>query len=322
MSRAYGYGALNNKYNTLLALGLGQGGGGSGGSQTLQQVLTNGSVSNIGIELTDTAILNIQDTTYTSTSLNVPTETYDLSLNTLTIRGDAGSSGQVIVSGGSGGAITWGSGGGGSVGTIAEVLSNGSNANGEVMTNLNELQVNAYVNVNPSITGIGQSVLRYNQLNFYNPDNTNAPNSLMDIDHISIDKPDGVWARLNNYTGQAPTLILNTGTRNLELSPNGFYINGFGTENQVLTRTAIDNEFEWKDAGSGNVGTLGEVMNNGNVASKNLDMDNNTIENAKLNELNLNIDPIPITTSITSDGTVIPIVLNGTTYYIQLFREP
>ena len=77
----------------------------------------------------------------------------------------------------------------------------------------------------------------------------------------------------------------------------------------------------WGAGGGGSVGTLADVMNNGNIASKNLNMDNYTIENANLGQLSINIDPstIPV---IESTGTVIPIVLNGTTYYIQIFTVP
>jgi hypothetical protein len=47
------YGILNQKYNTLLAQVLQGGTGGGGGSETLQQVLTNGNTATLGITLTD-----------------------------------------------------------------------------------------------------------------------------------------------------------------------------------------------------------------------------------------------------------------------------
>ena len=242
----------------------------------------------------------------------------DNSGNRISLDGDYGTSGQVLLSGGENGNLSWGTGGGGGVGTIAEVLTEGSNANGNNMTNINEFQANFYVNVNPSITGIGQSVLRYNQLDFYNPDNSNAPNSTMDIDHISIDKPDGVWARLNNYTGQPPTLILKSATRQLELSPNGFYINGFGTENQVLTRTAVDNEFEWADAAGGNqtlqevcggVGSTAEIVDTV-IVSKSLDLTNSLTLNSGSLVMSVPdpLDPLSQVTALNMDSMSINII--------------
>jgi len=71
MSRAYGFGALNAKYNTLLALTLAQGGGG-GGSQDLQQVLDVGNVA------TNTSIISQSaDTFFTTTITETGISTQD-----------------------------------------------------------------------------------------------------------------------------------------------------------------------------------------------------------------------------------------------------
>jgi len=64
---------------------------------------------------------------------------------------------------------------------------------------------------------------------------------------------------------------------------------------------------------------LNTVLNHGNNAYQNIDMNNNTIENVTLNELLLNIDPTIPSTPIVTSQSIVPITLNGNTYYIQLF---
>jgi len=97
----------------------------------------------------------------------------------------------------------------------------------------------------------------------------------------------------------------------------------YGDIGNVLVSGGSDGNLVWGSGGGSLVGTLAEVLNNGNTAQRNLDMNGYTIENAviQLSELNVATDPITIPL-LESAGTVVPITLNGTTYYLQLFSEP
>jgi hypothetical protein len=125
----------------------------------------------------------------------------------------------------------------------------------------------------------------------------------------------------NGETVSNPTQYV---TISSDASGNRISLDGdYGTAGQILSSGGDNGYIYWGTGGGGSVGTLGDVMTNGNIASKNLDMSGFTIENAviQLTELNVATDPTTLPL-LESAGTVIPITLNGTTYYLQLFNSP
>lgn len=115
------------------------------------------------------------------------------------------------------------------------------------------------------------------------------------------------------------TIVISSDASGNRLALDGDY----GAVGSVLVSGGDNGNLVWGSGGGALVGTLGEVLNNGNIASKNLDMNGYMIENAilELDSLNIATDPVP-SPILTSAGSVIPIILNGATYYIQLFSVP
>ena len=129
-----------------------------------------------------------------------------------------------------------------SVPSLSAVLGVGTDASANNITNVNILQTNSGVNV-------GSSSAPFCAITTTSIDlvmgTTDYPYSHIDKGLISLNTDSNNYARLSNL--DTPRLGLTTPTRNLELTASSFYANGFGTEGQVLTRTAVDNEFEWED---------------------------------------------------------------------------
>lgn len=125
----------------------------------------------------------------------------------------------------------------------------------------------------------------------------------------------------NGETQTSPTqhIVIRSDASGNRISLDGDY----GSIGNVLVSGGDNGNLVWGSGGGALVGTLGEVLNNGNVASKNLDMNGYMIENAvlELDSLNVATDPVP-SPVLNSTGSVLPIVLNGTTYYLQLFSVP
>jgi hypothetical protein len=68
-------------------------------------------------------------------------------------------------------------------------------------------------------------------------------------------------------------------------------------------------------------GTLDEVLQNGNTSySTNINMNNNTIQNVTLNALKLDCS-LNTAIGITYSQLILPIIVNGNTYYIELFNK-
>jgi hypothetical protein len=111
-------------------------------------------------------------------------------------------------------------------------------------------------------------------------------------------------------TAPIPNMLLTSlgGVNRIALSGD------YGASGNVLTSGGDLGTLYWGTGTvPGSVGTLGEVLNNGAVASKNIDMDGYSIDN-------LGITAVPATTSISTN--CLPLLINGTTYYIQLFTSP
>jgi len=93
-----------------------------------------------------------------------------------------------------------------------------------------------------------------------------------------------------------------------------------GTTGQVLISQG-GQENKWLDSNK-LAGTLDEVLQNGHTSySSNIDMSGNKIENVVLDALNLDCS-LNIAFGITSSHLILPITVNGNTYYIELFNKP
>jgi len=92
MSRAYGYGQLNAKLNTIEALSMSNAGGGGGGVGTLAQVLTLGNVANTDIDMDSNDITLVNQITTTGGGFNGLVASQDLSFASNTTLQGAGMS--------------------------------------------------------------------------------------------------------------------------------------------------------------------------------------------------------------------------------------
>lgn len=125
---------------------------------------------------------------------------------------------------------------------LGAVLGVSSDASGSNVTNVGALSVNSAIYAYPG-EGAPNSQFLYNGLDF-RPAAGTYPTTHMDINYLSIETAAENNARLSNF--DQPRLALNTPTRGLELTNSSLYVGGgFGSSGQVLTRTAVDNEFKW-----------------------------------------------------------------------------
>ena len=69
----------------------------------------------------------------------------------------------------------------------------------------------------------------------------------------------------------------------------------------------------------GSVGTLAQVLTNGAIANKSINMNDYAIDN--ISAISISTPPI-ITSELNFTRTSIPIVVDGVTYYIGLFTAP
>jgi len=109
-------------------------------------------------------------------------------------------------------------------------------------------------------------------------------------------------------------MVLSSDAVGNRLSLSGDY----GTANQVLVSGGDMASLAWgTGGGGGGIGTLAEVLNEGAIANQAIDMDGNNLQN--IGELQFSNDPTP-NKNIYSAG-LIPLKMNGTTYYIQVFSD-
>ena len=124
----------------------------------------------------------------------------------------------------------------------------------------------------------------------------------------------------NGETVDNPTQVIELIADN---SGNRLLLDGdAGSPNNVLVSGGADGSLFWGTGGGALVGNLAEVMNNGNTASKDILMSNHNISNAN----NIDAKSISLTTTLntanlTSAVSSIPITINGTVYYLQLFQN-
>jgi hypothetical protein len=92
MSRAYGYGQLNAKLNTIEALALAGSGGGGGGVGTLAQVLNLGNVASQDIDMNSNDVVNVNEISVIGNGFNGLITSQDLSFASDTTLQGAGMS--------------------------------------------------------------------------------------------------------------------------------------------------------------------------------------------------------------------------------------
>jgi hypothetical protein len=124
---------------------------------------------------------------------------------------------------------------------------------------------------------------------------------------------DGETIQGSPDSAPTPNILLTSASGVNRIALSGDY----GSAGNVLTSGGNEGTLYWGTGTvPGSVGTLGEVLNNGvngNVASKNIDMDGYSIDN-------LAITATPASTTISTN--CLPLTINGITYYVQLFTSP
>jgi len=99
-------------------------------------------------------------------------------------------------------------------------------------------------------------------------------------------------------------------------SGNRLLLDGYaGNIGDVLVSGGDNASLVWGAGGGSVVGTLAEVLNNGAVASQSMDMANHSITNISSLSINTTVNTANLTSTLTS----LPITINGTVYYLQLF---
>jgi len=156
----------------------------------------------------------------------------------------------------------------------------------------------------------------------------------------------------NVFTG------LNEFTQDLKIDAGIQLSNGLGNAGEILTSDGAGGTY-WGTGGGGSVGTLADVLTNGNIANTDIDMSGNSLNNVgivnstggvfveNLNGIgglvdnalllqatggvqleikadisgNISIDNLTIDNgNITQTINTLPIKINGELFYIQLFR--
>jgi hypothetical protein len=111
---------------------------------------------------------------------------------------------------------------------------------------------------------------------------------------------------------------LHLGTIYLQTNPATMIGDAGNTGNVLISEGGKENK--WLDPKE-LTGTLDEVLQNGHTSySTNIDMAGNKIENVVLDALNLDCS-LNIAYNITSSKLILPVVIKGQTYYIELFNN-
>jgi hypothetical protein len=115
-----------------------------------------------------------------------------------------------------------------------------------------------------------------------------------------------------------------------DVSGNRIAIDGnYGLPTHILTSGGTDSSIYWGVGGGGQVGTLADVLTNGNTANKNIDMNSYSINNISslsidslsIGNLSISTPPLPLS-SLTITGLGFPITIDGTLYYLPLYINP
>ena len=270
----------------------GTGGGGSVG--TLAEVLTNGAVANMDIDLNDYVITNcasINSASGASVSMLAETCSLECSSNGditilceggLDINGDYGNAGDVLTSNGVD-PPTWEAGGAGGVGSLSEVLAVGNMADGTIGINMN----------GSSISGIYETTtVLLNTNNFFNTAGGDISLYANGVAGINLNST----SQINLNTGSGYPLLINGDA---------------GTAGYVLTSNGTVGCATWQEGAGGPTPTLAEVLTAGATAdtvSIDMNMQNinniTTISAVVLEGLAINNGDIAVT-SITGGGVIL-----------------
>ena len=118
----------------------------------------------------------------------------------------------------------------------------------------------------------------------------------------------------NGETSSMPTQVIELIA---DASGNRLLLDGYaGNVGDVLVSGGDSSNLVWGTGGGSVVGTLAEVLNNGNVASTSIDMGTHAITNISSLSMTTTLNNGNLTSAISA----VPITINGTVYYIQLFQ--
>lgn len=235
---------------------------------------------------------------------------------------------------------------------LGQVLSNGNDAGGESMTNINAIDAQTISLTSlPTVrsletpnSGFSTTRLTSNGLEIVS-ETTDSSNCILlnagGVTDLILDKTTP-WGQIQSKIDAIQAIIqaANSTTVNVnntltiqngEDSPNNYVsiisdtsgnhisINGnYGLPNQLLLSGGEGNIF-WSSSGGELSGTLGDVLGNGNTAYNNIDMNGNDIVNSNLDQLRLKLDPTSLP-AVNSSNAFMPVNLNENTYYVQLFN--
>jgi hypothetical protein len=178
------------------------------------------------------------------------------------------------------------------------------------------------------LQGVNENVIKLNALGIsYN----NAPTSwdtitnnaeLLNGDFLNALSPPSNASTLNVYNtlqiqneNETPTKTIKISS---DVSGNRIAIDGdYGLPNRVLTSGGTESDIYWGMGCGGSVGTLGDVLQNGNSANINLNMNNYSINN--ISSISIITPPLSVT-CLTDTRLAFPIIINGEIYYIPLFK--
>jgi len=121
--------------------------------------------------------------------------------------------------------------------------------------------------------------------------------------------------------GETTSLPTQTIVVSADASGNRIALDGdYGTPGLVLTSGGNNGDLYWgSNSEPGSVGTLADVLTNGAVANKAIDMNDFSLDN--ISALSISTPPID-TPLLDFTRTSIPIIVDGVTYYIGLFTTP
>jgi hypothetical protein len=236
---------------------------------------------------------------------------------------------------------------------LNQVLTNGNDAGGESMTNINAIDAQTISLTSlPTVrsletrSGFSTAQLTSNGLEIVSENNDSSNCILLTAEGVTdliLDRL-ATWGQIqstvfstqaisyasddNNLSVNQSLTVQNSQTRDnsnnsititSDFTSNRIVINGnSGLPKQILVN-GEDNGIYWSYSGGELAGTLGDVLGNGNTAYNNIDMNGNDIVNSNLDQLRLKIDPTPLPV-VNSSNSFMPVNLNENTYYIQLFN--
>jgi hypothetical protein len=211
--------------------------------------------------------------------------------------------------------------------SLATVLNNGNNAgsksinmNDNDITNINELQ--AVGNGSTNTITSQQMVIQTSDTLQSAAIELSGNGADMYVEDVS-----GNYVNIATTTSylpyNGPTIEINDATNEkvLFLTPQKLYLGtptNFNSPANKLLGTDSNGNLYYKNQNveNGSVGTLEDVLEEGNTAGQSIDMSNNNITNIG----ELQFSAVPVSTPVLNQtGTSLKIQMNGQDYYIQVF---